>query len=55
MKDNKRLYSFFQIWNTKKDYWMMVFFAYIKIIKPYGVSKPIHPRLVKAKLIHMGL
>jgi hypothetical protein len=54
MKSDKRLYTFFQRWNTTNDEYHDKFNAYVKVIKSYGRETPIHPGHVDTKLKEMG-
>ena len=55
MKACKNLYRLFQKRNTTSDDYMKEFNTYIKVIELYGKRTRMHPRLVKDKLINMGV
>ena len=55
MEADKRLYTFSQRRNTTNNDCMKYFDAYAKVIKSYIGRTPIHPRLVKFKILEMKL
>ena len=55
MKACKNLYRLFQKKNTTSDDYMKDFNTYIEVVELYGKRTRMHTRLVKDKLIKMGV